>query len=49
MARMGEKKKANVIGDKVGGKKTIRRPRRRWFYNIKMDLGEIGFWEGVVE
>jgi hypothetical protein len=28
------------------GKRPLRRPRLRWVYNIKMDLGEIG-WGGV--
>jgi hypothetical protein len=26
----------------LGGKRPLRRPRRRWEDNIKMDLGEIG-------
>jgi hypothetical protein len=28
------------------GKRPLGRPRRRWVYNIKMDLREIG-WEGM--
>jgi hypothetical protein len=28
------------------GKRSLRKPRRRWEDNIKMDLGEI-LWEGV--
>jgi hypothetical protein len=31
---------------KPGGKRSLRRPRRKWVDNIKMDLGEIG-WSGV--
>jgi hypothetical protein len=29
------------------GKKPLGRPRRRWVYNIRMDLGEVGW--GVVD
>jgi hypothetical protein len=28
------------------GRRPLERPRRRWEYNIKMDLQEVG-WEGV--
>jgi hypothetical protein len=31
---------------KLEGKSPIGRPRRRWVYNIKMDLREIG-WDGM--
>jgi hypothetical protein len=31
---------------KSEGRRPIRRPRRSWVDNIKMDLGEIG-WSGV--
>jgi len=31
---------------KPGGKRPLGRPRRRWDYNIKLDLQQIG-WEGV--
>jgi hypothetical protein len=31
--------------EKPGGKMPLKRPRRRWEYNIKMDLKEID-WEG---
>jgi hypothetical protein len=27
---------------KPEGKRPLRRPRQRWLYNIKMELGEIG-------
>jgi hypothetical protein len=30
---------------KPEGKRPLGRPRRRWVYNIKMDLREIG-WDG---
>ena len=32
----------NVLVGKPGGKKPLRRPRRRWEDNIKMDLEEVG-------
>jgi len=31
-----------VLVGKPEGKKPMRRPRRRWEYNIKMDLQEVG-------
>jgi hypothetical protein len=31
---------------KLEGKRSLRRPRRRWVYNNKIDLGEIG-WNGL--
>ena len=31
---------------KPEGKRPLGRPRRRWEYNIKMDLQEVG-WEGM--
>jgi hypothetical protein len=31
---------------KPEGKRPLGRPRRRWFYNVKMDLLEIS-WSGV--
>jgi hypothetical protein len=34
------------IGGKARRKETLRRPRRRWVDNIKMDLREIG-WDGM--
>jgi hypothetical protein len=44
-ARMGEKRNAYRILWEIQ-KRPLGRPRRRWVYNIKMDLGEIG-WTGV--
>jgi hypothetical protein len=44
---MGEKKNAyKLFVGKQEGKRPLRRPRRRWVDNIKMDLLEIG-WGGV--
>jgi hypothetical protein len=35
-----------VLVEKCGGKRPLGRPRRRWEYNIKMELQEIrgGYW-----
>jgi hypothetical protein len=38
----GEEKCVKVIGRKPEGKRPLRRPRRRWIDNIKMDLSEMG-------
>jgi hypothetical protein len=41
---MGEVRGAyNILVGKPEGKRPLGRPRRRWEYNIKMDLREIGF------
>jgi hypothetical protein len=43
VARMGEGKGVySVLVGKPEGKRPLRRPRRRWEDNIKMDLREIG-------
>jgi hypothetical protein len=43
VARMGEKRNAYMIlVRKPEGKIPLGRTRRRWMYNIKMDLREIG-------
>ena len=43
VARMGEKRGVyRVLVVKREGKRTLRRPRRRWKDNIKMDLKEMG-------
>jgi hypothetical protein len=43
VARMGEKRNAYVLSvGKPEGKIPLRRPRRRWADNIKMDILEIG-------
>jgi hypothetical protein len=47
VARMGEKRNAHrLLVEKPEGKRSLRRPRRRWVDNIKMDLGEKK-WDGV--
>jgi hypothetical protein len=43
----GEKRNAyRLLVGKPEGKRPLGRPRRRWMYNINMDLGEIG-WGGA--
>jgi hypothetical protein len=45
--RMVEKRNANrILVGKPEGRRPLRRPRRRWVDNVKMDLREIG-WDGV--
>jgi hypothetical protein len=40
---MGEERKIyKVLVGMPEGKKPLGRPRRRWEYGIRMDLGEIG-------
>jgi hypothetical protein len=40
---MGEKGNAYcLLVGKPEGKRPLRRPRRRWVDNIRMDLGEVG-------
>jgi hypothetical protein len=47
VARMGEGRNVyKILVGKPEGKRTLRRPRRRWEDGIKMDLREIG-WGGV--
>ena len=33
-----------VLVGKPEGKRPLRRPRRRWVDNIRLDLQEVGFW-----
>jgi len=54
VARMGEER--GSIGSLVGkpeGKRPLGRPRRRWVYNIRMDLQEVGCgyvdWIGLAQ
>jgi hypothetical protein len=43
---MGAKRNAyRILMGKLEGKGLLRRPRRRWVDNIRIDLGEIG-WDG---
>jgi hypothetical protein len=43
----GEERNAHMIlVRKLGEKRPLGRPRRRWVDNIKMDLREIG-WDGM--
>ena len=43
MARMGEGRGVHrVLIGKLEGKRPLRRPRRRWEDNVKMDLQEVG-------
>jgi hypothetical protein len=44
---MGEKRKAYILlVGKLEAKRPLRRPRRRWVDNIKMNLGEVE-WDDV--
>jgi hypothetical protein len=46
-ARIGEKRNAyRILVGKPEGKRSLGRPRCRWVDNIRIDLGEIG-WYGV--
>ena len=49
MASMGEGRGVHrVLVGKPEGKRPLRRPRRRWENNIKMDLQEVGRdWGGL--
>jgi hypothetical protein len=45
VARMWEKRNAyRLLVGKPEGKRPLGRPRRRWVDNIRMDLGEVGWW-----
>jgi hypothetical protein len=47
VARMGATRNAyRILGGKPEGRRPLRRPRRRWVDNIKMDHREIR-WDGV--
>ena len=47
VARMDEGRSAfKILTGKPSGKSPLRRPRRRWEDNIRMDLEEIGINEG---
>jgi hypothetical protein len=54
VARMGEKRNAyRLVVRKQEGKRLLRRPRRRWVDNIRMDLLELGRgnvdWVGLAQ
>ena len=54
VARMGEEREAyRVLVGKPEGKRPLRRPRRRWLDNIRMDLQEVGCgyvdWNGLAQ
>jgi hypothetical protein len=36
-----------VLVGKCEGKRPLGRPRRRWENNIRMDLQEVGVWNGL--
>jgi hypothetical protein len=42
-----------LLVGKLGGRKPLGRPRRRWVDNIRMDLGEVGLgdvdWIGLAQ
>ena len=45
IARMEEGRKTfKILTGKLAGERLLKRPRRRWEDNIKMDLKEIGFY-----
>jgi hypothetical protein len=47
VARMGEtRNEYRILVEKPEGKRPLKRPRRRWVDNIKMDVREIG-WGGM--
>jgi hypothetical protein len=54
VARMVEKRNAyRLLVEKAEGNRPLRKPRRRWVDNIKMDLGEVGWgdvdWIGLAK
>jgi hypothetical protein len=44
---MGEVRGAYILIGRLEGRRPLGRPRRRWEYNIEMDLREIGFGDVV--
>jgi transcription termination factor 2 len=55
VARMEEEKRnaCRLLVGKPEGKRPLGRPRCRWVYNIRMDLGEVGWgdvdWIGLAQ
>jgi hypothetical protein len=46
VARMGEQKNAyRLLVGNPEGKRPLGRPRRRWVDNIRMDLGDVGWYD----
>jgi len=48
-----ERGMCRVLAGKPEGKRPLERPRRRWVYNIRMDLQEVGIgymdWIGLAQ
>ena len=45
---MGEERWVyRILVGKPKGKRPLRRPRRRWVDNIRMDLWDVGIWTGL--
>jgi hypothetical protein len=42
----GKRNACRILVGKPEGKRPLRRPRRRWLDNIKIDLREVG-WDGM--
>jgi len=54
VARMGEERGVcRVLVRKPEGRRPLGRPRRRWVYNIRMSLQEVGYgymdWIGLAQ
>ena len=54
MTRMGKERGVyRVLLGKPEGRRPLVRPRRRWVYNIRMDLQEVGYgyvdWIGLAQ
>ena len=48
MACIGEERGSyRVLVGKLEGKRPLRRPKRRWVDNIRMDLWDVGIWTGL--
>jgi hypothetical protein len=52
--RMGEKRNAyRLLVEKLEGKRSLGRPRRRWLDNLRLDLVEMGWgdvdWIGLAQ
>jgi hypothetical protein len=54
VARIGERRNAyRLLVGKPEGRRPLGKPRRRWLYNISMDLVEVGWgdvdWIGLAQ